>query len=481
MTEPALADTATLPTRAAPRSRRRPSTGTGRRPPTTRLVARARSSTRSTSAASPTANGDGTGDLAGVRARLPYLRDLGVDAIWFTPVVRLAAGRRRLRRRRLPGHRPGLRDARGGRGADRRGARRSASGRSSTSSPTTSPSQHPWFQAALAAGPGSPERERFWFRPGRGPDGDEHADRLALGLLGRPTWTRTTNPTGRPASGTCTCSRPSSPTSTGTTPTSAPSTRRSSGSGSTAASPASASTPRRCWSRTRRCPRSRTTRARASIRSTTATSSTTSTAAGAPIADAYPGDAGPRRRGLAPGRRAVRPLPAARRAAHRLQLRLHGPALGRRQPARVDRRDARRPRPGRGAGDLGAVEPRRHPAGHALRPGGHLVRVRPQAVRDADRPRARAAAGRAPRRCSRRPCPARCTSTRATSSASTRSTSRSTEIQDPMYVRSGGVDPGRDGCRVPLPWSGRRAPFGFSPRGRGGEPWLPQPAALGRA
>src|SRR4029077_9041171 len=31
------------------------------------------------------ANGDGPGDLAGVRSRLPYLRDLGVDAIWFTP------------------------------------------------------------------------------------------------------------------------------------------------------------------------------------------------------------------------------------------------------------------------------------------------------------------------------------------------------------------------------------------------------------
>ena len=30
-------------------------------------------------------NGDGTGDLAGLRARLPYLRDLGVDAIWVTP------------------------------------------------------------------------------------------------------------------------------------------------------------------------------------------------------------------------------------------------------------------------------------------------------------------------------------------------------------------------------------------------------------
>ena len=30
-------------------------------------------------------NGDGVGDLAGVRAHLPYLRTLGVDALWFNP------------------------------------------------------------------------------------------------------------------------------------------------------------------------------------------------------------------------------------------------------------------------------------------------------------------------------------------------------------------------------------------------------------
>ena len=34
--------------------------------------------------------------------------------------------------------------------------------------------------------------------------------------------------------------------------------------------------------------------------------------------------------------------------------------------------------------------------------------------------------------------------------------------------------PGRDGCRVPLPWEGARPPFGFSPPGT--TPWLPQPA-----
>src|ERR687895_1552295 len=30
-------------------------------------------------------DGDGLGDLPGIRARLPYLRELGVDAIWLTP------------------------------------------------------------------------------------------------------------------------------------------------------------------------------------------------------------------------------------------------------------------------------------------------------------------------------------------------------------------------------------------------------------
>jgi alpha-glucosidase len=44
--------------------------------------------------------------------------------------------------------------------------------------------------------------------------------------------------------------------------------------------------------------------------------------------------------------------------------------------------------------------------------------------------------------------------------------------QDPTFLRSGRLDVGRDGCRVPLPWSGDRPPFGFGPSG---EPWLPQP------
>ena len=35
--------------------------------------------------------------------------------------------------------------------------------------------------------------------------------------------------------------------------------------------------------------------------------------------------------------------------------------------------------------------------------------------------------------------------------------------QDPIWRRTSGADPGRDGARVPLPWSGLERPFGFSP------------------
>jgi len=44
--------------------------------------------------------------------------------------------------------------------------------------------------------------------------------------------------------------------------------------------------------------------------------------------------------------------------------------------------------------------------------------------------------------------------------------------QDPTFFRTGGAVAGRDGCRVPMPWSGREPPFGFGPSG---ESWLPQP------
>jgi alpha-glucosidase len=48
--------------------------------------------------------------------------------------------------------------------------------------------------------------------------------------------------------------------------------------------------------------------------------------------------------------------------------------------------------------------------------------------------------------------------------------------QDPIWFRSGGTDPGRDGARVPMPWSGEEPPYGFT---TGPDSWLPSPAGWG--
>jgi alpha-glucosidase len=44
--------------------------------------------------------------------------------------------------------------------------------------------------------------------------------------------------------------------------------------------------------------------------------------------------------------------------------------------------------------------------------------------------------------------------------------------QDPSFLRTNGETKGRDGARVPMPWSGHETPFGFT----SGKPWLPLPA-----
>ncbi|HUA72588.1 MAG TPA: glycoside hydrolase family 13 protein [Solirubrobacteraceae bacterium] len=49
-------------------------------------------------------------------------------------------------------------------------------------------------------------------------------------------------------------------------------------------------------------------------------------------------------------------------------------------------------------------------------------------------------------------------------------------LQDPGWEQSGRTERGRDGCRVPIPWSGDEAPFGFSSPDASAPPWLPQPA-----
>ncbi len=45
--------------------------------------------------------------------------------------------------------------------------------------------------------------------------------------------------------------------------------------------------------------------------------------------------------------------------------------------------------------------------------------------------------------------------------------------QDPTWFRTDGERYGRDGCRVPIPWTADAAAYGFSPTGQS---WLPQPA-----
>jgi alpha-glucosidase len=141
-------------------------------------------------------DGDGTGDLAGFRARLPYLRDLGVDAVWFTPwyVSPLADGGYDVADYRAIDPAFGTLEE-----AEALIADAAALGIRTIVDivPNHVSDQHEWFRAALAAGPGSPERERFWFHPGKGEDGSQIPTHWVSSFQGS-TWTRTTNPDGTP-------------------------------------------------------------------------------------------------------------------------------------------------------------------------------------------------------------------------------------------------------------------------------------------
>jgi len=133
-------------------------------------------------------DGDGTGDLAGVRAKLPYLAELGVDALWFTPwyLSPLADGGYDVADYRTI-------DPAFGTLAEAEKLIAEARGLGIRTIVDIVPNhvsdQHPWFRAALAAGPGSPERELFHFRPGRGERGELPPNDWTSQFSGRP-WTR---------------------------------------------------------------------------------------------------------------------------------------------------------------------------------------------------------------------------------------------------------------------------------------------------
>jgi alpha-glucosidase len=130
--------------------------------------------------------GSGVGDIPGIRSRLDYLRALGVDAIWITPWYRspMADGGYDVADYRDI-------DPRFGRLGDAEAliddAHRHDLRVIVDLVPNHTSVEHRWFQQALAADPGAPERDRYVFRPGRGP-GEPPNDWRSV--FGGPAWTR---------------------------------------------------------------------------------------------------------------------------------------------------------------------------------------------------------------------------------------------------------------------------------------------------
>jgi alpha-glucosidase len=141
-------------------------------------------------------DGDGIGDIAGIRSRLPYLRDLGIDALWITPwypspmtdggydvadyrgVDPLFGSIEEADELVREAHEHGLRVI-------------------LDIVPNHTSSAHPWFVEALAAGPGSAARARYVFRDGRGADGSGPPTGWGS-VFGGGAWTRVTEADGRP-------------------------------------------------------------------------------------------------------------------------------------------------------------------------------------------------------------------------------------------------------------------------------------------
>ena len=141
-------------------------------------------------------SGDGIGDISGLRRRLPYLADLGVDALWLNPwyTSPMADGGYDVADYRDIDPAFGtLEDARGLiEDAHAQGLRIVID-----IVPNHTSDQHAWFQEALAAEPGSPARDLYHFSPGKGVEGDEPPNDWRS-VFGGPAWTRTTNADGTP-------------------------------------------------------------------------------------------------------------------------------------------------------------------------------------------------------------------------------------------------------------------------------------------
>ncbi|MDX5457452.1 alpha-amylase family glycosyl hydrolase [Micromonospora tulbaghiae] len=133
-------------------------------------------------------DGDGIGDLPGITSRLDHLAELGVDAVWlspFYPSPQADAGYDVSDYRDVDPLFGTLADA------DKLIAEAKARGLRVIVDlvPNHTSSAHRWFDAAVAAAPGSPERQRYVIRDGKGPDGAEPPNDW-VSVFGGPAWTR---------------------------------------------------------------------------------------------------------------------------------------------------------------------------------------------------------------------------------------------------------------------------------------------------
>ena len=133
-------------------------------------------------------DGDGTGDIAGLRSRLPYIRSLGVDAIWINPwyVSPLNDGGYDVADYRTIDPRFGTLEEAIGLIGEAKGLGLRVL---LDLVPNHTSTDHVWFQEALASAPGSRARTRYHFRPGRGSDGAEPPTDW-ISVFGGRTWSR---------------------------------------------------------------------------------------------------------------------------------------------------------------------------------------------------------------------------------------------------------------------------------------------------
>lgn len=141
-------------------------------------------------------NGDGMGDLQGIKKRLPALAELGVDAVWFSPFFaspQKDAGYDVSDYRNIDPLFGTLDDF------DEMVAEAKLLGLKVIVDlvPNHSSNEHAWFQEALAAGPGSAARDRYMFRDGKGENGELPPNNWQS-VFGGAAWTRVTEANGEP-------------------------------------------------------------------------------------------------------------------------------------------------------------------------------------------------------------------------------------------------------------------------------------------